>query len=271
MDKQSLRRFNNVAFDQLTAADIKELINLWVNNNRAELIRSELAEILKQIAGLVGGTDGVVTAGVLSGDTITLTVTGASDVNIDVSAISNNIPQSIALSLLGSDLTVTVTLADASTISDTITLPSSGGGLSASTYDLLSGKLKVTGSAGITATNVAGTLTIIVPLDAALLNFEVDVEVADAVYTNGLISDGFRVKVDNSANNTVGNNTNASLAFTPIFMSRTSAGTITAGNPLQWNVAINTAIMTDQKAAGISSWIFPNIPSNASAGGFILA
>lgn len=277
--KHSLRRNGGrTSFPQLSADEVKNLIAQWVQNTRDEVVRAELAEILTQLAGITGGAaDGVINGVSISGDTITATrtiganVTGAINLTgqTQVTALQNKVVTAIAFS--GTDTkTLTLTFADATTLTANFSdISGGGGGTSESTYNLLSDSVKVTGSAGITAALASGVYTITIPLGGVLRNFEIDVEVGDATYANGLVTNSVKVKIDNSANNAAGNGTDAGLAFSPAFLARTAAGAITSGNPLQWNVAINTAIQSDEWAAGVRSWIFQQIPGNAAAGGII--
>lgn len=278
--KHSLRRNKGkTAFPQLSTDEVKSLITQWVQNTRDEIVRAELAEILIQLAGITGGggADGVINGVSVSGNVITATrtiganVTGAINLTgqTQVLALQNKVVTGIGFT--GTDTkTLTVTFADATTLTANFSdISGGGGGGSTSTYNLLSDAVKVTGSAGITATLASGVYTIIVPASGVLTNFEVNVEVGDATYTNGLVSNSVKVKIDNSANNAAGNGTDAGLTFSPVFLARTAAGAINAGNPLQWSVAINTAIQCDEWAAGIRSWIFQQIPGNAAAGGVV--
>ena len=275
MHRHSLRRNGGiVAFEQLTVDEIKTLIQQWVSNSRTELVRAELAQLLTQIVGVTGGSDGVINSIDISGNTATAgrtvggNVVGAVDLTgqTEIVALQDKIVTSIAFT--GTDTkTLTLTFADATTLTANFT--DSGGTSQESTYDLLSGDVKVTGSSGITAGFSAGVFTITMPAGGVLRCLEIDVEVADAVYTNGLVSNAVKVVIDNSANNDVANNNDAGLIFNPVFRARTAAGTINSGNPLQWNAAINTSIQGDEHGGGIRSWIFQQVPANASAGGFI--
>lgn len=269
MDKHSLRRFSNITFNQLSAADIKNLINVWIDNDRPQLVRSELAEILKQLAGLTGGSDGVVESGSYTSGTLTLVKSIGSPVNISLAELSNKIVTAVAFTEPTADTRrLTVTFADATTLTADFNIDS---GINLSTYDLLAGTLKVNGTSGITAAYASGVYTLNIPSGGHLSSFLLDVVVGNAVYTNGVVSNAVKIKINNSLNNSVSNGTNAALSFTPQFLARTSAGTVNAGNPLQWNAAINTAIVSDEWSAGVTSWVFPNIPANASAGGIITA
>ncbi len=277
--KHSLRRNKGkTSFPQLSTDEVKSLITQWVQNTRDEIVRAELAEILIQLAGITGGggADGVINGVSVAGNTITATrtigapVTGAIDLTgqTQVSALQDKVVTGIAFT--GTDTkTLTVTFADATTITANFNDISGGGGGSTSTYNLLSDAVKVTGSAGITAALASGVYTITVPASGVLTHFEVNVEVGDATYANGLVSNSVKVKIDNSANNAAGNGNDAGLTFSPVFLARTAAGAINAGNPLQWSVPINTAIQSDDWSAGIRSWIFQQIPGNAAAGGVV--
>lgn len=140
---------------------------------------------------------------------------------------------------------------------------SEGGGSSFSEYELLSGDVTVVGSSGITAAFASGEWTITVPLNGVILGYSIDVEASDATYSNGTISDAVKITVDNTANGTT------LRGASPVFMARTAAGAITSGNPLQYNTAINTSSQIDEFTAGITSFIFQQVSTNASAGGVV--
>lgn len=118
------------------------------------------------------------------------------------------------------------------------------------------------GTAGALSTSLAsGTLTITVADGAAIEWIAVEITAGNSIYANGLVTDSFRILIDNTANGSFNGFKH------PIFMSRTSAGTVNAGNPLQYNTAINVDIQCDLYASGSVSWIFQDIPGRASAGG----
>lgn len=128
---------------------------------------------------------------------------------------------------------------------------------------LLSGKLKIEGTSDVTATFASGLLTITILEGGALLSGMFEVETADATYANALVTGGIKIKVVNTANGHV-------KALHPHMMSRSSSGTVSPTNPLQYNTSINLAIVSDEyDSTGITSWAFQQIGVNAPAGGFI--
>lgn len=277
--RHSLRRNGGkVSFEQLSQSEVKSLITQWISNGRNEVVRAELAEILLQLAGVTGGAaDGVVESGTLTGNSLTLSRSIGANVVVpvnlngqtQVSALQDKVVTGIAFS---GDATKTLTLTfdDGTTLTANFTdNDAGGGGASESTYELLSGDVIVTGTAGITAAFSGGVFTITVPAGGLLRDYEVNVEAADATYANGTVTDAVKLVIDNSANNDGDNGNDASTAGHPQFLARTAAGAITAGNPLQWNTAINTAVQSDEWAGGVRSWIFQQVSSNASAGGII--
>ncbi len=136
-----------------------------------------------------------------------------------------------------------------------------GGGASESSYTPIA-MLTVWGTPGITATFSLGTLQINIPANAVLRAGIVDLSVADATYNNGIVTQGFRILVNNLANNKV-------FAIQPVLFARTSAGAVNSANPLQYNSAINLAALVDKFDTGEFGFVFPSVASNAPAGAII--
>lgn len=136
-----------------------------------------------------------------------------------------------------------------------------GGGLSESSYTPIS-MLTVWGTPGITAAFSSGTLQINIPANAVLRTGVIDLAVADAIYNNGIVTQGFRILVNNVANNKI-------FAIQPVLFARTSAGAVTSANLLQYNTAINLAALVDKFDTGEFGFVFPSVASNAPAGAII--
>jgi hypothetical protein len=123
--------------------------------------------------------------------------------------------------------------------------------------------LTVWGSPGITAAFASGTLTISIPANAVLRSGLIDLAVADATYNNGVVSQGFRILVNNFANNKI-------FAIQPVLLARTAAGAVTPSNPLSYNTAVNLAASVDKFDTAEFGYVFPSVAANAPAGAVIM-
>lgn len=113
-------------------------------------------------------------------------------------------------------------------------------------------------------TKSGGVVTITVPAGQNVIKLRCIVPVADCTYTSDARSNGFKIKVDNSANG-------ETPAFNFEFLEYGTFGSASALAPMIYNSAINLSNkgsdeMTD---TGIFSVFFWDIPSNAPNGGLI--
>lgn len=159
-----------------------------------------------------------------------------------------------------------ISIRDVSTNQNKVIKASNLSGSSLSTYALVSNKLFVTGSAGITGALAGGVLTITIPAGGILTGGSFEFVAADATYSNGvLISNGIKIRINNTANGTV-----VLKQFAPMVYVRTNATTIDLNNPTRLDQTLTFNSLSDEMAAGITSFVVKDIPSNAGAGGTIV-
>lgn len=130
-----------------------------------------------------------------------------------------------------------------------------------STYDV-GNQVTVTGSAGITTTKSGGEIDIILPENGILVHGYAYIRPGDATYSNGIVSDAVKLTIDNSANGLV-------HSILPRFMALTGGLPVSPGNPLQFNTAINNDMQIDEFGTDTIGWVFQQISTRASAGGYI--
>jgi hypothetical protein len=136
----------------------------------------------------------------------------------------------------------------------------SGGNLL--TYD--AGNLvTVTGSEGITTTKANGVVTIIIPEGGVICHGNIFIRPADAIYSNGLVTQSIKLVIDNSASSS------GIHSINPTWMSLTSNGNVASGNPMTNNTAINNDRQIDEFSNNKMGWIFQQIATRSTAGGYI--
>lgn len=122
-------------------------------------------------------------------------------------------------------------------------------------------------TSGVTSshvTKVSGVVTITPPSGQRVAKIRCIVPVSDCVYTDGTRSNGFKIKIDNSANG-------ETPGFNLEFLEYSTFGTATALAPMLYNSVINISnkISEEMNDSGVFSIMFYDIPSNAPNGGLI--
>lgn len=109
-----------------------------------------------------------------------------------------------------------------------------------------------------------GIVTITIPQGGCLNHFGGYLRHGDFNYNAGLFSDGFAIKIDNSANG-------IEVVFDARFYNITAAGTVSPSNPLTLNSAASLSSQVHEYAGGITLLAFDDMRARASAGGYIFA
>ena len=138
------------------------------------------------------------------------------------------------------------------------------GGAGISTYALVSNRLFVTGTTGITAAIAGGVLTITIPAGGALTGGSFNFLAGDASYTGTNISNGLKILVDDTANGAV-----ISRQFQPSVYTNTNTN-ISATDPAIYNTSLTLNSMIDEFGSGLSSFVIRDVPAGAPSGGIII-
>lgn len=143
---------------------------------------------------------------------------------------------------------------------------SGGGGALQQNYDAGNG-VTVTATANgsnITTALANGVLTITVPSGEILLNATIDVTAASATYNTDAAGASFKVVIDNSANNS-----GVPQARNALVWKRTTNGTVNGGNPLTYDINMNSDMRSQDFANGIFSFVVQALGTRASTGAVI--
>lgn len=190
MHRHSLRRNGGrIAYPQLTQQQIIDLINELINNDRPELVRDELREILVQLAGLAGsgGAGTVSTDATIDGDGAVATPLSLADNAVSTPKIVNQAVTAPKIDDMGATVDIevlswdanagewtpkTLTVSGGTIVGDDNSLDFSFTGTGGNYfYSPLAGVYVLASGVGITCSKVVGSATFTVPNDVFLHKF----------------------------------------------------------------------------------------------------